>query len=827
MTDPQPCGCCEGVEKETPVSLYNRPGLSALAYRVGTYGHFLQSMQVAMRDQAALRDLTARLDDPTTSLLDAWAVALDVLTFYQERIANENYLRTATERRSVLDLARQIGYELRPGVAASTFLAFTVEDAPGAPHVSEIRAGTRAQSVPGQDEKPQTFETVEDIHAEAVWNAMRARTREPYTPGMRSTTLYLEGVATGLQPGDALLIVGSERAADPGNENWDFRKVKTLDPDRDLNLTTVVLNEPLGSVVPFVRPAAAPVVYALRTKAAHFGYNAPDYRAMPEEIRRTYENVPTGPLQNRTEWPGLNLTSITGDASGQTLFLDRIYKEIVPDSWVVVATPSYSEVYRVEAAAEDARTGFTLSGKSTRLGIRGEGLIERFNGQVRSLVVYGQSEKLAQALRPVTTNVSGNTMLLQEKVEGLEEGRMIAVTGVEAATGVAVAEVAELKHADAVSGTTRLTFTSPLRYTYRRDSVRLNANVARATHGETRVEVLGSGSGATPFQAFSLKNQPLTYVSAATASGVESTLQVRVDGIRWDEVHTLYAQPATAEVYETRLDDSATTTVQFGDGLSGARLPTGYENVRTTYRVGSGLEGLVDAGQISLLTLRPLGVKSVTNPLPTTGADEPEVLDDARDNAPLTVLTLDRAVSLRDVESFARAFTGVGKAQVARLWSGERRFVHVTVAGVDGAALLPLSDTYENLKRALQDAWHGAETIRIETYQARTFGVEAGLTISPRYVQEDVLGNAQTVLRDAFSFRVRQLGQGVTAGEVMAVLQGVEGVVAVDLDKLGGLDALAHPRILALPARYEGNAVRPAQLLTLNPSAVALYAVNV
>ena len=56
-----------------------------------------------------------------------------MLTFYQERIANEGYLRTAAERRSVLELARAIGYELNPGVAAGTFLAFSVETAPGAP----------------------------------------------------------------------------------------------------------------------------------------------------------------------------------------------------------------------------------------------------------------------------------------------------------------------------------------------------------------------------------------------------------------------------------------------------------------------------------------------------------------------------------------------------------------------------------------------------------------------------------------------------------------------------------------------------------------------
>ena len=49
--------------------------------------------------------LTRSADDPTIALLDAWSVLGDVLTFYTERIANEGFLRTATELRSVIWLA--------------------------------------------------------------------------------------------------------------------------------------------------------------------------------------------------------------------------------------------------------------------------------------------------------------------------------------------------------------------------------------------------------------------------------------------------------------------------------------------------------------------------------------------------------------------------------------------------------------------------------------------------------------------------------------------------------------------------------------------------
>ena len=49
-----------------------------------------------------LAPLTTRVDDDyTVTVLDLWAAVADVLTFYQERYANEAFLRTATRRESV------------------------------------------------------------------------------------------------------------------------------------------------------------------------------------------------------------------------------------------------------------------------------------------------------------------------------------------------------------------------------------------------------------------------------------------------------------------------------------------------------------------------------------------------------------------------------------------------------------------------------------------------------------------------------------------------------------------------------------------------------
>jgi hypothetical protein len=125
------CGCCTGTARADAGQCVNRPGLNVVAYRVGTQPRFKQSLLTSLSARAGLK--TRQDDDFSIALTDAWAVVADVLTFYQERIANESYVRTATERRSLLELARLIGYEPGPGVAATVYLAFTLESAPGAP----------------------------------------------------------------------------------------------------------------------------------------------------------------------------------------------------------------------------------------------------------------------------------------------------------------------------------------------------------------------------------------------------------------------------------------------------------------------------------------------------------------------------------------------------------------------------------------------------------------------------------------------------------------------------------------------------------------------
>ncbi|NUM43461.1 MAG: hypothetical protein HUU38_02055, partial [Anaerolineales bacterium] len=238
------CGCCEGTEKITPETTTNRPGLNGLRYRVGTHATFFETMRASLSGPPALTGLTTReVSDPAIAMLDAGATLLDVLTFYQERIANEGYLRTATERRSILELARLIGYELRPGVAASVYLAFTLENG----YVTDIPVGTRAQSIPNPGELPQSFETADPLQARTEWNNLAPRKAKPqFIPSYEAASrakVYFQGTATNLKTNDPLLLVYGNAAG-----AQIVRFTDSVETDVAQSLTTVSLQQSLNLV---------------------------------------------------------------------------------------------------------------------------------------------------------------------------------------------------------------------------------------------------------------------------------------------------------------------------------------------------------------------------------------------------------------------------------------------------------------------------------------------------------------------------------------------------------------------------------------------------
>ncbi|HLF28953.1 MAG TPA: putative baseplate assembly protein [Anaerolineae bacterium] len=915
------CGCCE-TDMPTPEHS-NRPALPALAYRIGAHAAFLRRMLARLSGQALnngarpLARLTTRAaDDPAIALLDAWAVVADVLTFYQERIANEGYLRTATERRSVLELARAIGYELSPGVAASAFLAFTVEDAPGSPGVAVVPKGTQVQSIPAQGKLPQTFETSDEITARAEWNVLKPRLTQPQPLDPNARRVFLKGVTTNLQPGDLLLLA----ARDERELTTRIRRIRRIAIETEFNRTRVELdaitytdpkrppqNTPSGK--PGRKPGRKPLrfdqdaiaqqvlqqtwregdldaflklnrwsagdlqkhigasskskakslsadegVFAFRARAGFFGHNAPRWNTLPAATRFgefvKLKDLPDlfagGAFQKNWDAAGRDIWADSQEDSytEADAFLERSVPEVLPDSWVVFdantgANP-LRRAYRVRATVERSLADYGLNAKVTGLllaepdGSTPPEKPAEFN--VRRTTAYVRSEPLELSETPIEEPLAdddrkqprGATQVTLDRLTpGLQIGQALMLGGEQVdALGVIRHEVVVLDDIVHSDGYTTLHFRERLQHRYSLHTVTLNANIARATHGETVAEVLGSGEATQAHQRFTLKKPPLTFISAPTASGAASTLVVRVNDIERQPAPALYGLTPRDESYTVQIDDDGTASVIFGDGQSGARLPAGQENVAARYRSGIGPEGEVSAGSLILMPTRPLGIRHVTNALPATGAAAPEKLDDARQNAPRKVLTLDRVVSLQDFEDFAAAFAAIGKAQAARAWNGEMQIVHITVASANGDPIDPQDERLTHLRRALDAARDPVQPVRVESFQPLFFNLSARVLTDSRFEAAKVLAEIENALRTAFSFQQRTFGQAVTSAEVLTVIQKVPGVVATDLD---ALYLVTDPPELAAvlqaaTARWDAPSgeIQPAQLLLIHPAGVTL-----
>ncbi|GAA0289123.1 putative baseplate assembly protein [Rhodovulum strictum] len=471
------CGCCEGVTLSTPRPVENRPDLGAIRTRTGLHGDFKASMlaRLASSTLPALTRLGTRADDDfTIALIDAWASVLDVLTFYNERHATEAYIGTATERFSIAEIARLIGYRLHPGSAAETDLVFLMEDPPGAaPDVAEltIPEGTRVQSTPGPDETAQVFETLADLEARVAWNRMRPRQNRRVTLAEGQTGTWLAGQATGLAPGDAILIVHPQRfdsgwpGFSTGSALWAMRRLTRVAPDPALDRTWIEWAGALGPVSPAGEEAPVHRLYALRRQSALFGHNAPHPAVLSSSTRTTFGYVGTAPDNSPSPITGSSSNVGDWDFAGRQqdtrIVLDAVHREFTPGGWAVLGSPGAApQLFRIAALTAEAEARYAISGRATVLTPDRTGWVADFAGDYRRVAVHGGSEELALAETPERDFLHGAEIALDASVPDLPDGRLVYVKGRRAQVETAVARLTVLRAdgtLDSVARGTRLT----------------------------------------------------------------------------------------------------------------------------------------------------------------------------------------------------------------------------------------------------------------------------------------------------------------------------------------------------------------------------------
>jgi hypothetical protein len=372
------------------------------------------------------------------------------------------------------------------------------------------------------------------------------------------------------------------------------------------------------------------------------------------------------------------------------------------------------------------------------------------------------------------------------------------------------------------------------------NQVTVYGNLAHTDQGETQAEAaLGNGDARQAFQTFALPKAPLTYLldSARTPPQV-AALEVYIDGLRWERVDTFFDSGPKDRVYVLREDEEGNSLVQFGDGKTGARLPSGLGNVRARFRVGTGAYGPLQAGKAPKALGRLAPLSKLWMPQPATGGAAAETEDSARAAAPARLQSLGRLVGLADYEAETLALPGVRKVRaswVAPAGSARLRLVVLT----DGASATEAQAVAAAMAAA--NRCRGAGRFTVETVQGLRQYVYVDLSVG--YAAERLAGDIELAVRAAlgveegpdepqdglFGLRNRQFGQGAHVSQVLAVVQQASGVVWVRVDAFQpialGDPPQTDPLALAVPATpVRQEAVVPAgdALLALHLRHLAL-----
>ena len=227
-----PCGATQD-----PQVVTNPPGLTAISYRADDFTGFRRALLTPLDGETSLGPWRPAPADLGLQMLEWWAYLADILTFYNERIANEAYLGTAQFPDSIAGLVALLGYTPAPGLAATGLVgAIRTSTRPGEALV--IPAGMQISSTATPGVPAQTFEAAAGTFPGAS-DVLATLPPDPDLPVTATgpASVLLAGKVTGAKPGDQLLLAEAGWAGN--DDNWSLVTVGTVSPETDPGTGTV------------------------------------------------------------------------------------------------------------------------------------------------------------------------------------------------------------------------------------------------------------------------------------------------------------------------------------------------------------------------------------------------------------------------------------------------------------------------------------------------------------------------------------------------------------------------------------------------------------
>jgi len=726
-----------------PPGLVIPAGLDTIPRQIASFPEFRRAMLAAIRSQDALTNWRARgEDDLGIMLLEMWAYVCDVLAFYDEVIAHEAYLRTARLRPSLRRLVDLLGYVPGLAVAASVKLALFAE---GRQPVM-IPAGTAFRSGSFDSEQPQVFELGSDVTIHPLTNKWTIEPARPETIGADNPSyLLLDPGTAKLKAEDIVLVRDTD--GDAQTQVRTVSNVSKIDGADGSKYVQVSFGKSL-SLTSNTKLDNIKLLTPSQTASLWTMTSSPAINSTSREPR-LYSGNPSNPSK-AARWQAYTANT--------KLTLDGLYRQIKPGMFIIVAKGEEYRWFKVNSVSEimiaiieaDAATSTpAVNVPVTRLVLdttlnnatrRDTACRVWTNDDRAEIIVYYSFSDGGAVTAEAGTRLEPNGKLeLMGPIETPEDEQNPSRFFLEDKNESGVEVEGKLDFAEEELNLDSGTTWDPSLV----HPVQVYGNVISATRGETvSGEVLGSGDASMANQSFTLKKKPLTYVSSPTAdneSGVASTLEIYVNGIRWEEVSSFFGVGSDEEVYIVRQNDDGEAIITFGDGERGARLPSGTGNVIANYRYGAGAAS-PPAGSITQIAKPVKGLQSVKNPVATSGGDDAETSENIRTYAPDSALILGRAVSIKDMEAVAAGVAGVRAVRAEWRWHSTRQrpVVQIWYIGEEG------------IENNISQTLHGLSDPTVPIDVKRAEGVPAKLSIDvdidPGYVEDNVLADVRDAL---------------------------------------------------------------------------------
>jgi predicted phage baseplate assembly protein len=212
------------------------------------------------------------------------------------------------------------------------------------------------------------------------------------------------------------------------------------------------------------------------------------------------------------------------------------------------------------------------------------------------------------------------------------------------------------------------------------------------------------------------------------------------EGDRWIAKRDLLNSDRFASEFVVETEDDATSTLRFGDDVTG-RQPIPGTSFKATYRVGSGSAGNVGAGAIAHLVFPTDDVSlgrriKVRNPLPAQGGVDPEPTYQVSLYAPRAFRKQERAVTEDDYAEAASRHPDVLKAVATLRWTGSWYTIFVSVDRKEGRKVDLLFE--QDLRLFLERFRLAGHDIEIQGPKYVPLDIAFRVCVAPGYARNSV-----------------------------------------------------------------------------------------